>query len=225
MGVENHLLRFARIGACTSIMRLWQRRRRDATFTVVVTPSPSRRSRGSKRTDRPRPAQTTAAHTKPLAVSLSVLLAPSPGVAANRVIAALIAERTQLLEDPNERSPRSRAGLPSFSKSNRFKPLAPRPDFRLGLDIALIMELCRLRPDDLPNHFSRNTQIAADRLDRHLSAKNMPNEFWRSSPRSQHLGLGSLRDQGGLCGPLSPRSRLDADHPRKRGPYSMPSHT
>jgi hypothetical protein len=25
------------------------------------------------------------------------------------------------------------------------------------------MELCRLRPDDLPNHFARNTQIAADR--------------------------------------------------------------
>ena len=36
--VEHHLLRFARIGARTNIMRLWQRRT-CATFTIVVTPS------------------------------------------------------------------------------------------------------------------------------------------------------------------------------------------
>ena len=36
------------------------------------------------------------------------LLAPGPGVAANRVITALIAEPTQLLEDPNERQPLAR---------------------------------------------------------------------------------------------------------------------
>jgi hypothetical protein len=30
---------------------------------------------------------------------------------------------------------------------------------------------------------------------------------------------------GSQCGPLSPGSRLDADHPENGGPYSTPIHT
>ena len=37
-----------------------------------------------------------------------VLLAPGPGVTANRVVTALVAERQQLLENPNERQPLAR---------------------------------------------------------------------------------------------------------------------
>src|SRR5580704_4359721 len=62
------------------------------------------------------------------------------------------------------------------------------------------MELCRLRPDDLPNHFSRNTQIAADRLDRHLSRKIRQTNFG-DRLHNQHLGLGPLRDQEACVDP------------------------
>jgi hypothetical protein len=125
----------------------------------------------------------------------------------NRVITALIAEPAQLLKDPNERQSLARR-LAVILQKQGIKPFAPRRDFRLGLDVASIVELCRLRPNDLPNHSSRNTQIAADRLDRHLSRKI----FWRSSPQPASRTR-PPKESGGLCGPLSPGSRLDADHP------------
>jgi hypothetical protein len=81
----------------------------------------------------------------------------------------------------------------------------------MSQDIALIMELCRLRPEDLPSHFSRNTQIAADRLDRHLSRK-IRQTNWRSSPQPASRTRPPKRS-GGPCEPLSQGSRLDADRP------------
>src|ERR1700722_3392670 len=62
------------------------------------------------------------------------------------------------------------------------------------------MELCRLRPDDLPNHFARNTQIATDRLDRHLSRKIRQADFG-DRLHNQHLELGPLRDQEACVDP------------------------
>src|ERR1700722_16886749 len=62
------------------------------------------------------------------------------------------------------------------------------------------MELCRLRPDDLPNHFARNTQIATDRLDRHLSRKIRQADFG-DRLHNQHLELGPLRDQEAYVDP------------------------
>jgi iron complex outermembrane receptor protein len=64
-----------------------------------------------------------------------------------------------------------------------------------------LKELCRLRPDDLPNHFSPNTQIAPDRLDRHLSRKIRQTNFG-DRRHNQHLELGPLEIRS-LCGPLS----------------------
>ena len=65
------------------------------------------------------------------------------------------------------------------------------------------MELCRLRPDDLTNHFARNMQIAADRLNRHLSRKIRQTNF-RYRLHNQHLELGLLKDQE-ACVDLYPR--------------------
>src|SRR5271166_1024395 len=62
-----------------------------------------------------------------------VLLAPAPGVTANCVVTALVAERPQLLENPNERQPLAR-WLAAVLQKQGIKPIAPRPDLRLGLD-------------------------------------------------------------------------------------------
>jgi len=72
--------------------------------------------------------------------------------------------------------------------------------FSAGLDVALIMELCRLRPDDLTNHFARNMEIVAERLDRHLSRKIRQTNFG-DRLHNQHLELGPLRNQGACVDP------------------------
>src|SRR5271166_3656429 len=62
------------------------------------------------------------------------------------------------------------------------------------------MELCRLRSDDLPNHFARNTQIAANRLDRHLPREIRQTNFGYRL-YNQHLELGLLKDQEACVDP------------------------
>src|SRR5208337_4642855 len=128
-----------------------------------------------------------------------VLLAPAPGVTANCVVTALVAERPQLLENPNERQPLAR-WLAAVLQKQGIKPIAPRPDLRLGLDIPFIAELRRLRTDDLPNHLPRNAKVAANRLDRHL-----PREIRRTNfgyrLHDQHLDLGLPNNQEACVDP------------------------
>ena len=102
--VENHLLRLTRIGAHehhaavakTDVRDLHGRRHpvhHDDLVAPVELVGLARRERqrniDARRLARP-------------------LLAPGPGIAANRVITALIAKPPQLLEDPNERQPLAR---------------------------------------------------------------------------------------------------------------------
>ena len=102
--VKHHLLRLTRIGArehhaavAKTDVRDFHRRRHSVHHDDVVAPVElvglARRERqrniGARRLAR-------------------ALLAPDPGVTANRIITALITEPPQLLEHPNERQPLAR---------------------------------------------------------------------------------------------------------------------
>src|SRR4029077_10837034 len=93
---------------------------------------------------------------------------------------------------------------------------------RKRLRFSFITELSRLRSDDLPHHLPGNTEVTAYRLDRltvnEIRATDLSNRL-----HDQHSNLGS-HENGSQCGPSVTGSRLDADHPEKRGPYSIPKH-
>ena len=101
------------------------------------------------------------------------LLAPRDHIAANRGVAAGITGGDKLLVNPNERQslPR-RSALVLFQE--RFKPLSPRTNPRLRPPRSLVMELGRIRADDLPHDLARNPQLSADLLDRLAKGKVRP---------------------------------------------------
>src|SRR4029078_11109816 len=101
--------------------------------------------------------------------------------------------------------------------------VTPRPDLRKWLRFSFVAKLRRLRTDDLPYNLPGDTEITAYRLDR-LTVDKIRATDLRNSLHDQHSNLGS-HDNGSQCGPSVRGSRLDADHPEKRGPYSMPKHT
>src|SRR4029077_1526811 len=94
---------------------------------------------------------------------------------------------------------------------------------RKRLRFSFITELSRLRSDDLPHHLPGNTEVTAYRLDR-LTVNKIRATDLSNRLHDQHSNLGS-HENGSQCGPSVTGSRLDADHPEKRGPYSMPKHT
>lgn len=79
-----------------------------------------------------------------------VILAPAPGVAPHRVVAAVVAEATQLLEQTNQRQAFA-CRLPFVHRQQLIEPSAPRADLGQRLRLALVTELRRPRPDDLAN--------------------------------------------------------------------------
>src|SRR5437764_5069257 len=70
-----------------------------------------------------------------------VLPAPDPGVAANGIIAAVIAQRLQLLEQPDQRQPLARraAGVP---RQEAIQLSLPMPELRTRLNLPLICKRC-----------------------------------------------------------------------------------
>ena len=133
------------------------------------SPRPSQRTRGSNRTGRPPLAQTTAAHRG--SPSRSRAPGSKPGRSGEPRHKRPHSKRTQLLEDPKIGPWRERLdslllkndGKPARARLTLIRDVQPQP---------LITELCRLRPDDLPNHFAGNTQISADRLGDTTSISN-----------------------------------------------------
>src|SRR3974390_1014654 len=92
----------------------------------------------------------------------------------------------------------------------------------MRLLFSLIAKLSRPRPDYLPYHLARYTQLPADRLDRFAlyekCAANLRNRF-----HDQHPNLGfqeSWKPVWALC----PGSRLNADPPLG-GSFCTPIHT
>ena len=95
------------------------------------------------------------------------LALPALGVAAHRVVAALVAEPTQGLVDTHQGqslTPR----LAGVRQEHPIEFVPPRSELRGGLDGAGVLERRRLGADDLAHDLARDPQFPADLFDRLL---------------------------------------------------------
>ena len=129
--------------------------------------------------------------------------APLLGIAADRVVAALIAEAAQLLEDPDQGQPLARR-LALVRQQQTVELTAPRADSRQRLLAALIAKLGRPRPDHLAHDLPRHPKLAANRLDRLLLGEMRPTDL-RDRLHYQHPQPGPHVPHGSHCGPARPR--------------------
>lgn len=90
---------------------------------------------------------------------------PGLGVAAHRVVAALVAKIAQRLENPDQREPLSRRLL-AVRREQSFQILCPTPKFGPRLNLALIIEGGHARTKNLANRIPRKPQLARNLLDR-----------------------------------------------------------
>ena len=161
MRVEHHLLRLARIGAnehhaahAEPDVGDFHRRRHPVDDDDLVAPVKlvgfARRKRqgnvGFRRRAR-------------------VLLAPAPRIAANSVVAALVAERPQRRVNAGQRQPLARRRL-GVRRQQPVERLRPRPELRPRLDLAVIGKRRLPRPQDPPHRVARQMQGPRDLLDR-----------------------------------------------------------
>src|SRR5271166_4489613 len=131
-----------------------------------------------------------------------------PRVSPNGIVAALIAATAQVLEYPDRRQPFA-AGLRLVRRQQLIKIVLPRANPRQRLLLALVAELGRLRPQNLPHHLPRDVQLAADRLGRlALNNQNLPRIPARPSARlSMECNARSLMDTR-LCGSAPTPTRI-----------------
>ena len=93
------------------------------------------------------------------------LLRPSPGVAPDSIVTALVTQITQTLEYPDQRQPFARG--PGFiGKKQPVELVAPGTKLRLKLTVPFVFELRLVGTQNLANHLARYAQLTADRLDR-----------------------------------------------------------
>ena len=128
VGVKHHLLRLARIGAhehhaamAKADMRDLHDRRHAVQHDDFVAPVElvcfTRRERQRDKSARRR---------------ARVRLRPSTGVTPNGVVSTLIAKRSQLFENPDDKLSRSRAGASAFVANSRSSSSFHRPSFGRG---------------------------------------------------------------------------------------------
>jgi hypothetical protein len=216
VGVEHHLLRLARIGpheqhpaVAEPDLRHLHRHRDPGDQHHLVAPVElvglaRREAQRHERRHRRR---------GPLAL-------PAGRVPPHRVVAALVAEPAQLLEDPDQRQP-----LPARPRRiHRQQPvelLSPRPDLRLRLHLPLVDELRRPAAHHPPHGLPRNLQLPADLLDRllldEIRAPDLGDRL-----HNQHPNLGSRSSLGSTVDPHAKGVPFGSRSPRKRGPYSTP---
>ena len=152
VGVENHLLRLARIGArehhaavAKADVRDLHDRRHPVHHNDLVAPVEliglARRERQRHIGGRCR------AHA---------LLPPGDCIAPDRGVAARVSESAQFLKNPDQRQTFAcRPAVVLIEES--LKPFAPWANPRKRLLRALVMKLGRVRPDDFAHHLARNT--------------------------------------------------------------------
>src|SRR3954447_6710643 len=219
MRVEHHLLALARIGAheqhaavAEPDMRHLNRDRRAVDQHDLVAP-----------VELESLARRKAQRHVGLRCRRTARGAPLPGIVPDRVVAALVTEPAQLLENPDQRQPLA-TRLALVRKQQVIKLFTPRINPRQRLATAFVPELGRLRPDHLAHNLPRYPILAADRLDRLLLGKIGPPDL-RNRLHYQHPKTGSHVRHGSHCGPAVPGVPFGCRSPRKRGPYSMPIHT
>jgi hypothetical protein len=127
---------------------------------------------------------------------------PSRRVPPNSIVAAVVAQPAQLLEDADQRQ-----ALPARPRRVRGQEavqlVTPGADLRLGLGASLVAEIRLLRADDLAHRPPRHPQLADDRLDRlpldeigatDLRGSPVGSNQWRLhwlTLHNQHPNLGS----------------------------------
>jgi hypothetical protein len=121
--------------------------------------------------------------------SRASLAPPGRGVSSDGVIAALVAQTAQVLEDPQQRHPLA-AAVRSIRGEEPLELLAPRPKLRLRLNAALVLEGGLLGPQNLPDNLPRQLQLTANLLDR-LSLNEMRPANLGDRLHNQHPKLGS----------------------------------
>ena len=140
---------------------------------------------------------------------------PSLGVAAHRVIAALVAEISQRLENPDQREPLARRLL-AVLLEQAFQILRPAPEFGPRLNLALIIERGLARAQNLADRVARDFQIARDLLDGFAlvgmltpnPANRLHNQHSPSAPLAMQCGwLIQPNGRGVNFGSRSPGSR------------------
>ena len=110
---------------------------------------------------------------------------PGPGIAAHRVVAALVAQLAKVFMDPQQRQ-LIPALLLLVGLKLAFQFLNPRPQLRHRLDLARVDERGLIAPHHLAYRVLGNPQIPGDLLDR-----NAPDQMIQTDPRdrlhNQHL--------------------------------------
>src|SRR5208282_3869311 len=138
-----------------------------------------------------------------------VLLAPAPRIAANRVVAALVAERPQLLVNADQRQPLARRRL-GVRRQQPVERLRPRPELRPRLDLAVIRKRRLPRPQDPSHRIARQMQAPRDLLDR-LPLAQMLAPYPTDRLHNQHPPPPASRQSRQPTKPEIGGSILDAD--------------
>ena len=94
-----------------------------------------------------------------------VPLCPDPGIAAHRIVAALVAKRPQLLEDPDQREALPRR-LRRVAGEHCLEIGLPAPELGPRLHLTLVSKRGLARAQHLANRVARDLQVAGDLLDR-----------------------------------------------------------
>ena len=114
---------------------------------------------------------------------------PGPGIAPNRVIAALIAQRRKVFMNPQKRQP-ILACLFLVGLQLALEFLHPRPQLRHRLDLALVAERGLVAPHHLAHRVLRNPQIPGELLDRNAPHQMIQTDL-RDRFHNQHFPLTS----------------------------------
>ena len=137
---------------------------------------------------------------------------PGTGVAAHRVVPALVAERAQGLEHPDQGQPLTRR-LRLVGSQQPIQLRLPAPQLRQRLDLARVGELGGTRAQHFAHRVARDVQLPDDLLDRLA-----PHEKLAPDPRNRVHALHppTTRSKTRAGSPREPRrrgSKLDADPP------------
>ena len=144
---------------------------------------------------------------------------PRPGVATNRVIAALIAQGRQVLVDPQQRQTQP-ARRPLVGLQPALQLFHPRPELRHRLDLAIVRVRGRIAPHHLAYRVLGNPQIPGQLLDRNALHQMIP-----TNPRyrlhNQHLPLApSVQRRGVFMGTIKGGGNFGRRSPTIGGHFS-----
>ncbi len=113
------------------------------------------------------------------------LICPSPGIATDSIVAAVITTLAQFLEHADQCE--LLAGrLGRVARQQRFEHLCPSSELRSGLDLTFVFEGCLARPQHFADRVPRDPEVPRDLLDRlafdEVLAPNPRNRFHNQHP-------------------------------------------